>query len=73
VRTDNAKLIKYPGHDEWTELFDLEADRYETKNLLSDPDSKDLLAAMQKEFDRQAKEVGFRVPEFADLVPEQAR
>ena len=23
VRTETAKLIKYPGHDEWTELFDL--------------------------------------------------
>ena len=35
VRTDTAKLIKYPGHDEWTELFDLAADPYETKNLVA--------------------------------------
>ena len=26
VRTEKAKLIKYPGHDDWTELFDLAAD-----------------------------------------------
>jgi len=25
VRTATAKLIRYPGHDEWTELFDLSA------------------------------------------------
>ena len=72
VRTDNAKLIKYPGHDDWTELFNLEADPYETKNLASDPDEKELLAAMQKEFDRQAKEVGFKIPAFADPIPEHA-
>ena len=37
VRTDNAKLIKYPGHPEWTEAFDLTKDPYEIKNLASDP------------------------------------
>ncbi len=39
VRTDAAKLIKYPGHDEWTELFDLKNDPYETRNLAHDPAS----------------------------------
>jgi len=73
VRTDNAKLIKYHGHDEWTELFNLDADPNETKNLVNDPGSKEFLAAMQKEFDRQAKEVGFKIPEFADPAPEQTK
>src|SRR5262249_10601842 len=36
VRTDTAKLVKYPGHDDWTELFDLKSDPYETKNLVKD-------------------------------------
>ena len=26
VRTNTSKLIKYPGHDEWTEVFDLKND-----------------------------------------------
>jgi len=69
VRTDSAKLIKYPGHDDWTELFDLAADPYETKNLVADPASKDLLARMQAEFDKQAAAVGFKIPEFADPLP----
>jgi N-acetylglucosamine-6-sulfatase len=69
VRTEKAKLIKYPGHDEWTELFDLASDPYETKNLVADPAAKELLAAMQAEFDRQAAAVEFRVPEYADPQP----
>jgi arylsulfatase A-like enzyme len=69
VRTDTAKLIKYHGHDEWTELFDLTNDPYETKNLTTDPASKDLLVKMQTEFDRQAKAVDFRIPDFADPLP----
>jgi arylsulfatase A-like enzyme len=69
VRTDKAKLIKYPGHDDWTELFDLAADPYEIKNLASDPAAKDLRAKMQAEFDRQAKVVEFRIPDFADPLP----
>ena len=71
VRADKAKLIKYPGHNDWTELFDLAADPYETKNLVNDPASKNLLTNMQAEFDRQAKAVDFRIPDYADPVPEQ--
>lgn len=70
VRTDTAKIIKYPGHDDWTELFDLTADPYETKNLAADPASKELLAKMQAEFDRQAKAVDFKIPDFADPLPQ---
>ena len=36
VRTTTHKLVKYPGHPDWTELFDLKADPYEVKNLASD-------------------------------------
>jgi arylsulfatase A-like enzyme len=71
VRTDTAKIIKYPGHDDWTELFDLSKDPYEMKNLVSDPAAKDLLAKMQSEFDRQAKTVDFRIPDYADKLPDE--
>jgi arylsulfatase A-like enzyme len=62
VRTENAKLIKYPGREEWTELFDLAADPYETKNLVGNPESKTLLERMTAEFDRQVKATDYRVP-----------
>jgi arylsulfatase A-like enzyme len=66
VRTSDAKLVKYPDHAEWTELFDLARDPYETRNLANDSASKDLLARMQAEFDQQAKATQFRIPDDAD-------
>jgi len=58
VRTENAKLITYPGHPEWTEVFDLAADPYETRNLASDPAAASLRRELEAEFDRQASQVG---------------
>ena len=66
VRTADAKLVKYPGHDEWTELFDLRADPYETKNLAREPAATALLARMTATFDREAKAVDYRIPDYAD-------
>jgi arylsulfatase A-like enzyme len=71
VRTETAKLIKYPGHDEWTELFDLANDPYETNNLIGDPKHKDLQKQMSDEFDRQVKVTGFVVPDYADKPGER--
>jgi arylsulfatase A-like enzyme len=64
VRTADAKLIKYPGHRAWTELFDLKADPYEIRNLIDDPAAAPLKAKMLAEHDRLAKEIDFRVPDF---------
>ena len=66
VRTADAKLIKYPGHDEWTEVFDLKADPYEIKNLAADPAYSDLRKKLEAEYDKQAKAIGFKVPDYAD-------
>jgi len=60
VRTATHKLITYPGHNQWTELFDLANDPYETKNLADDVE---LLDKLQKVFDEQSKAVAFRMPE----------
>jgi len=50
LRTKTAKLVVYPGRDEWTELFDLARDPIETVNLAKRPESTDLLAMMQQAF-----------------------
>ena len=66
VRTANAKLIKYPGRDDWTELFDLAADPYELKNLARDPAHAALRAKLGAEWDAQVRATGFHIPAFAD-------
>lgn len=60
VRTDSAKLIVYPNHDNWTELFDLKADPYEMKNLATDPAYQNLRAQLQTELTRQRESAGYR-------------
>ncbi|SIO58211.1 Arylsulfatase A [Singulisphaera sp. GP187] len=67
VRTENAKLITYPGHPDWTELFDLKADPYEKSNLASDPAHQDLRQKMEAEFASQQKAVGYTYPSYADF------
>jgi arylsulfatase A-like enzyme len=58
VRTDSAKLIRYPGHEDWTELYDLLADPHEMTNLVDDPAHADLLSRMRAEFQRQSEQLG---------------
>jgi arylsulfatase A-like enzyme len=73
VRTKTAKLIKFPGHDDWTELFDLANDPYETKNLAAEPEYNALLAQMNEELDKQVKRTSFLVPDYADSRKEDSK
>jgi arylsulfatase A-like enzyme len=66
VRTDGAKLIKYPGHAEWTELFDLRQDLYELQNLIQVPSAAALRQQMEGEYEKQKTAIGFQVPAYAD-------
>ena len=65
-RTKNAKLVKYPGHEEWTELFDLAADPFETQNLVHLPEHRPLLKQMEAAYEAEKKAVGYLVPDYAD-------
>src|SRR5262249_34903182 len=66
VRNQSAKLIQYPGHDDWTEVFDLKTDPYEMNSLARDPAHKTLREHLEAEFERQKQAVGFKVPAYAD-------
>ena len=66
VRTADAKLITYAGHEAWSELFDLKADPYETRNVMGDPAYAALRGHLTAELARLRDEVGYRVPDYVD-------
>jgi len=72
VRTDTAKLIKYPGHDDWTEVFDLKNDPYELKNLANDTATANLRKELEAEYERQKQAIRFEVPKHADTPADPA-
>jgi arylsulfatase A-like enzyme len=49
IRTDRWKLIHYEKLHDMDELYDLQADPYEMKNLIHDPDSASQLEQLKKE------------------------
>lgn len=59
IRTTTHKLVKYPGHTEWTEVYDLSADPYEIKNLASDTK---LTEKLDHELTKLITAVGYVVP-----------
>ncbi len=71
VRTATHKLLKYRDHPEWTELFDLAADPYETKNLSNDPRHAELRAKLEAEHDALARDLGYRVPDNVPAEPKR--
>lgn len=66
VRTPNAKLVKYPGNEGWNQLFDLTKDPFETSNLIKSPEATQLLARLEAEYERLAREVDYKAPAMQD-------
>lgn len=65
VRTDAAKLVRYPGRPEWTEMFDLKADPYEIDNLYGKPDHAVMQQRLEAEFEKQRAAAEFNLSEEA--------
>ena len=63
VRTANSKLVKYPGHPEWTEVFDLTVDPYEIKNLAADAAA---VGKLNAELEARLKDARYVVPANVD-------
>jgi arylsulfatase A-like enzyme len=60
LRTTTHKLITYPAHDEWTEVFDLTKDPFEIRNLVG---NSELLTELRSKLDEQLKATKFQMPE----------
>ncbi|MDR2849222.1 MAG: sulfatase-like hydrolase/transferase [Verrucomicrobiota bacterium] len=66
VRTDDAKLIHYTDHDEWTELFDLANDPFEIRNVYNDPAHAALRERVSAEYARLKQATDYRIPDYVD-------
>lgn len=73
VRTENSKLILYPGQEDWSELYDLRADPREKKNLYSTAEGAKLKTALTKEISTLEKATGYTDPAYADPKPVDAQ
>lgn len=61
-RTESAKLIRYPDNAAWTEVFDLRADPYETRNLAAVPEAAGLRRELELGLDEAVKTLKFDLP-----------
>ena len=52
VRSQHWKYIRYPENAEWDELYDLQSDPHEERNLVNDSASQQALAQMRSELQR---------------------
>jgi N-acetylglucosamine-6-sulfatase len=65
VRTQHWKLVTFPHNPEFkTELFDLQADPGETKNLAGDPAQAETLARLHEQLEKLKKDSNFRWPKY---------
>jgi len=58
VRTERHKLIHYYGEGDYWELFDLDTDPQELKNLYGEPSQAELTAELKRELDRLRGQYG---------------
>jgi len=58
ARTERYKLIHYLELDGMDELYDLESDPFEERNLIADPNASQSLGAMRGELDRLLRATG---------------
>lgn len=68
IRTPRWKYIHYPNFDGMDELYDLQEDRYELRNLIEDREHQKVLKQMQKRLRSLLKGTGVKDPDLL-LLP----
>jgi hypothetical protein len=72
VRTERWKYVTYPTLQDLDELYDLQTDPHELKNLAPDPAFADKLAEMKAELERLKRETGYVAPPEPRAAPSVA-
>lgn len=73
VRTERYKYAHYPDlPDDLDELYDLETDPYELRNLIADPEHAVTLGEMQSALQQQLADTGYNETQLASRWPLEA-
>jgi len=62
IRTRRYSYVRYPEIQDVDELYDLEADPHQMRNLAQDPTRAETLAELRRDLERLMKETGYRKP-----------
>lgn len=63
VRTPDWKLVTYPGHPAWNQLFDLRADPHELESLAARPEQAARMQSLGARLGELEAEIGPRLPQ----------
>lgn len=66
LRTEKEKIITYPGHPEWDEVYEVAKDPYELQNQFNNPAHAGLKQKLQQDLEAIKSATGYRVPPNAD-------
>ena len=66
IRTGNGKLVSYPNHPAWLQLFDLKADPFETTNQANNPNYATLQSTLQNDLNTSKTNFAYVYPSYAD-------
>ena len=66
VRTENEKLVTYPGREAWNEIFEVRKDPYELANQHGNTEKAGLRGQLEKRLEEIKQETGYKLPESAD-------
>ena len=70
IRTADGKLVSYPNHPAWLQLFDLKADPFETTNQANNPSYATLQSTLQNGLNTAKTNFAYVYPSYADRLPD---
>lgn len=66
IRTENEKLVTYPGREAWNQLFEVRQDPYELVNHYANSEKSGLRQQLETRLEELKRETAYKLPDSAD-------